>query len=140
MRENSELPFLDCVPNLHQIVHFTNSYVVVVCRIHWLLHTTTTYVYLTSSGSMYYVVRTFNDQNRFLGKLQLFADFKRKNCDIFVPTLPFLYLKVQNRKAYCGRADLISTRFFLTVALTSGVFVLISQSQSESDLSLIQTG
>ena len=29
------------------------------------------------------------------------------------------------------------TRFFLTVALTSGVFVLISQSQSESDLSLI---
>ena len=34
-------------------------------------------------------------------------------------------------------ADLISTRFFLTVALTSGVFVLISQSQSESDLSLI---
>ena len=38
----------------------------------------------------------------FLENLKLFAGFKHKNCDIFVPTPPFLYLKVQITMPLCA--------------------------------------
>ena len=64
-----------------------------------------------------------------LENYQIFADFKHKNCDIFVPTPPFLYLKVQNRITYCAALTALTGVLCLSSKNKNKAVKAVSQSQ-----------